>query len=140
MSLKILQGHTQQEHETSHGSMTQTRWAVDGPDGTSLELGGRKFSSVDEGAPMMCNLVCSSMGRHPHITNCRAADGSPCYGADVQHIHERLTPDPDKPKDAITHGLYWRRMGAPIVLLLRLLKLKRYPRLQRLRTHFVFSY
>lgn len=104
-------GHTQQEHETSHGSMTQTRWAVDGPDGTSLELGGRKFSSGDEGAPMMCNLVCSSMGRHIHITNCRAADGGPCYGADVQHIHERLTPDPDKPKDAITHGLYWRRMG-----------------------------
>jgi hypothetical protein len=107
--------------------MTQTRWAVDGPDGTSLELGGRKFSSGDEGAPMMCNLICSSMGRHIHITNCRAADGALCYGADVQHIHERLTPDPDKPKDAITHGLHWRRMGAPIVLLLRLLELKRYP-------------
>ena len=127
MSLKILQGHNQQEHETSHGSMTQTRWTVDGPDGTSLELEGRKFSSGDEGAPMMCNLVCSSMGRHIHITNCRAVDGSPCYGADVQHIHERLTPDPDKPKDAITHGLYWRRMGASIaIVLLRILKLRRY--------------
>jgi len=104
-------GHTQQDHETSHGSMTQTRWTVDGPDGTSLELGGRKFSSNDEGAPMMCNLVCSSIGRHVHIAYCRAADGGPCYGADVQHINERLTPNPDKPKDAISHGLYWRRMG-----------------------------
>ena len=101
--------------------MTQTRWTVDGPDGTSLELGGRRFSSGDEGTPMMCNLVCSSMGRHIHITYCRAADGGPCYGADVQHIQERLKPDPDMLKDAVTHGLYWRRMGAPIVLLLRLL-------------------
>jgi hypothetical protein len=107
--------------------MTQTRWTVDGPDGTSLELGGRKFSSGDEGAPMMCNLVCSSMGRHIHIANCRAADGDPCCGADVQHIHERLAPDPDKPKDAITHGLYWRRMGTLIILLLHLLQFKRYP-------------
>jgi hypothetical protein len=73
---------------------------------------------------MMCNLVCSSMGRHIHISNCRTAGGVICNGADVQHIHEQLTPDPDKPKDAITHGLYWRRIGAPIVLLLRLLELK----------------
>ena len=107
--------------------MTQTRWTVDGPDGTSLELGGRKFSSNDEGAPMMCNLVCSSIGRHVHIANCRAADGTPCYGADVQHINERLMPNPDKPKDAITHGLYWRRMGASNIPLLRPLKLKHYP-------------
>jgi hypothetical protein len=95
--------------------MTRTRWAVDGPDGTSLELGGRKFSSNDEGAPMMCNLGCSSMERHVHITYCRVTDGGPCYGAEVQHINERLTPNPDKPKDAITHKLYWRRMGASTV-------------------------
>ena len=138
LSFNIFQGHTQQEHETRHGSMTQTRWAVDGPDGTSLELGGRKFSSGDEGAPMMCNLVCSAMGRHIHISNCRAADGDPCYGAlgaDLQHINERVAPDPDKPKDAITHGLFWRRMGTQIDLLLRLLTLKQYTRLQRWRVH-----
>ncbi|KAI9443805.1 hypothetical protein H4582DRAFT_1846182 [Lactarius indigo] len=105
-------GHHQQEHETSHGSITRTRWAVDGPDGVSLELGGHKFSS-DEGAPMMCNLVCSSMGRHVHIDYCRAWASEPCDGgAEVQHINTRMTPNPDKPKDAITHGLYWRRMGS----------------------------
>jgi hypothetical protein len=110
-----FQGHTQKEHETSHGSMTHTRWAVDGPDGTSLELAGRKFSSNDEGAPMMCNLVCTSMGRHVHIGYCRAADGGPCDGTEAQHINERMTPDPNKPKDAITHGLFWRRLGALIL-------------------------
>ncbi|KAI9443812.1 hypothetical protein H4582DRAFT_1039790 [Lactarius indigo] len=104
-------GHSQKEHRTSHGSMTQSRWAVDGPDGVSLELGGRKFSSDDEGAPMMCNLVCSSMGRHVHIDYCCAGENGFCDGAEVQHINGRMAPDPDRPKDAITHSLYWRRMG-----------------------------
>ncbi|KAK0489058.1 hypothetical protein IW261DRAFT_1602879 [Armillaria novae-zelandiae] len=50
-------GHVQQEHETSHGSMSKTRWAVDGPAGTSLEINGHTFGSGDDGAPMMCNLA-----------------------------------------------------------------------------------
>jgi hypothetical protein len=98
--------------------MTQTRWAVDGPDGTSLELGGRKFSSNDEGAPMMCNLVCTSMGRHVHIDYCRTEEGGRCDGAEVEHMNERITPDPNKAKDAITHSLHWRRMGTLAVLFL----------------------
>ena len=92
--------------------MTQTRWAVAGPDGTSLEIEGRRFSSNDEGASMLCQFVCKLMGRHVHIANCRSADGGPCYGTDVEHINEKLSPDPDKAKDSITHALYWRRMGA----------------------------
>ena len=92
--------------------MTQTHWAVDGPDGATLELAGRKFSSNDEGAPMMCNLVCSSMGRHVHIDCCRAHGGGPCDSVGVQHINDRILPDPDKPKDAVAHSLYWRRMGS----------------------------
>ena len=92
--------------------MTQTRWAVDGPDGTSLELGGRKYSSNDEGAPMMCNLVCSSLGRHVHVDYCRAGVDGTCDGPDVQHLNGRIFPNPDRQKDWITHGLSWRRMGA----------------------------
>jgi len=92
--------------------MTQTRWAVDGPDGTVLELGGRKFSSNDEGGPMMCSFVCRSMGRHVHIDYCPTEKGGRCPDAEVQHINERITPDPNRPKDAITHRLHWRRMGA----------------------------
>ncbi|KAH9171589.1 hypothetical protein EDB89DRAFT_1906868 [Lactarius sanguifluus] len=74
-------GHSQQEHETSHGSMSQTRWALDESDSddTSVELEGRKFSSNDEGGPMLCNM--------------------------------RISPDPDEAKDWITHALHWRRMG-----------------------------
>jgi hypothetical protein len=119
--------------------MTQTRWAVDGPDGTTFELGGRRFSSNDEGAPMMCNLVCSSMGRHVHIDYCRTEEGSPCDGAlaEVQHISARMIPNPDKLKDAISHGLYWRRMGASNILFLDRQADLRCFRLQRLRGHIL---
>ena len=108
---RLPQGHTQQEHETSHGSMAQTRWAIDGVDETGLDLGGRRFSSNDDGGPMMCNLVCSTMGRHVHIDYCRTEETTPCGGAEIQHIDTRMIPNPDKPKDAVTHSLYWRRMG-----------------------------
>jgi hypothetical protein len=99
--------------------MTQTRWAVDGADETCLELEGRRFSSNDEGGPMMCNLVCSSMGRHVHVDYCRTEENTPCEGAEIQHIETRMVPSPHKPKDAVIHGLYWRRMGTTIISLLR---------------------
>ena len=67
---------------------------------------------------MMCNHVCSSMGRHVHIDYCRIEEGGHCDGTEVQHMNERITPDLNKPKDAITHSLYWRRMGTLTVLLL----------------------
>lgn len=91
--------------------MSKTRWAVDGPDGTILELNGRKFGSEDDGAPMMCNLFCQEMGRHVHLDYCRAEDGAPCDGAELQHIKTRLQPNPDRPKDWISHSLFWRRTG-----------------------------
>ena len=107
----MLQGHLQLEHETSHGSMTQTRWSVDGPDESGIELEGRKFLSDDTGGPMLCNLVCSSMGRHVHIDYCRTRENEPREGAEVEHIKLRMNPNPNRPKDAITHSLHWRRMG-----------------------------
>jgi hypothetical protein len=105
-------GHAEQEHETSHGSMAKTRWTIDGPDGTILELEGRKFASEDEGAPMMCSLVCQEMGRHLHVDYCRTEASKVCEGsAEVQHISTRLTPHPERPKDWVTHSLHWRRLG-----------------------------
>ncbi|KAG6331499.1 hypothetical protein ID866_7590 [Astraeus odoratus] len=105
--------HPQQEHETRHGSMSRTRWTVDGDDDTAvLEIEGRKFSTNDEGAPMMCNLVCQAMGRHTHIDYCRADDEDACVGNDeIHHISKRLRPDPDRPKDYLTHNLFWKRSG-----------------------------
>ncbi|KAI9455080.1 hypothetical protein BJY52DRAFT_1151944 [Lactarius psammicola] len=101
-------GHPQQQHVTSHGSMSKTRWVVDDPDGTGLEIKGRKFSSNDDGAPMLCNLMCKSMGRHVHVDICR---GSGSHNSNTQHITKRISPNPDQAKDWITHDLYWLRMG-----------------------------
>ncbi|KAG1768958.1 hypothetical protein EDD22DRAFT_843764 [Suillus occidentalis] len=105
-------GHPQQEHETRHGSMSSSRWVVDGPDDTGLEVEGRRFSSNDEGTPMMCNLVCQAVGRHVHVDYCRASDTFACRGnTEVQHISKRLMPNPERAKDYVTHNLFWRRAG-----------------------------
>ncbi|KAJ7583106.1 hypothetical protein C8J56DRAFT_1054841 [Mycena floridula] len=82
----------EEEHETSHGSMSETKWAVEGPEETVLELNGRKFGANDEGALMMCNL-------------------DACGSSEIEHIHEHLTPHPNKPKDWISHKLYWSWSG-----------------------------
>ncbi|KAK7025067.1 VWFA domain-containing protein [Favolaschia claudopus] len=103
-------GHPEQEHHTTHGSMSKTSWSVDGPDDTVLELKGRKFASRDEGAPMLCNQFCQDMGRHVHIDYCRrATDDAPCDGAELEHIVGRMAPNPDQPKDWISHSLFWKR-------------------------------
>jgi hypothetical protein len=49
-------GHPQTEHETSHGSMSKTRWAIDG-DTAVIQVQGRKFGANDDGAPMLVRLV-----------------------------------------------------------------------------------
>ncbi|EJF62764.1 hypothetical protein DICSQDRAFT_57253 [Dichomitus squalens LYAD-421 SS1] len=102
-------GHPQQEHETSHGSMSRTKWAVDGVDGTVLEVNGRKFGSNDDGAPMLCSMYCRSMGRHVHVDWCRADDPSKCDGPEHEHIKALMLPKRNKAKDWITHSLYWKR-------------------------------
>ena len=106
-----LIGHPQQEHETSHGSMSKTKWAVDGPDGTALEVGGRKFGTNYVGAPMLCSMYCRSMGRHAHIDWCRSDDPRACAGAELEHISTPMQPHPRREKDWISHSLYWKRTG-----------------------------
>ena len=110
MTHVAVTGHPQPEHSTNHGSMSRTRWVVDGPDGNSLELDGHKFGSNDDGAPMLCNLVCSTMGRHAHIDYCRADDPLACAEPEIDHIKARIEPNPEQPKDWISHALFWRRL------------------------------
>ncbi|KAI0796932.1 hypothetical protein C8Q75DRAFT_796662 [Abortiporus biennis] len=104
-------GHTQQEHDTRHGSMSKTRWAVEGPAGSIIEVDGHKFGATDDGAPMLCSMVCRDMGRHIHIDYCRSTDPQTCSGQDLHHVPSMMHPDPHRPKDFITHALYWRRTG-----------------------------
>lgn len=76
-----------------------------------MELNGRRFGTSDDGAPMMCNLICQSMDRHAHLDYCRTDPKQSCAGSDHEHITTHLAPNPDQPKDWISHKLYWRRSG-----------------------------
>ncbi|KIK55622.1 hypothetical protein GYMLUDRAFT_76385 [Collybiopsis luxurians FD-317 M1] len=106
----LPRGHTQQLHETRHGSMSKTRWTLDDAN-EAVELGGRKFGAGDDGAPMLCNLFCSDMGRHVHVDYCRALPSHPCPPSEgIQHVTHTLHPEPNRPKDWVTHNLHWRRM------------------------------
>lgn len=105
-------GHTQKEHETSHGSMSRVRWSIEGPEDTAFEVSGHKFATNDDGAPMMCNLYCADLGRHVHVDYCRSDNPASCSGAEIQHISARVEPNPERAKDWITHSLHWKRMGA----------------------------
>ncbi|KAG8713471.1 hypothetical protein FRC09_018671 [Ceratobasidium sp. 395] len=90
--------------------MTATKWVVEGSDANPIyELQGRKFGSGDEGAPMLCSLVCAAQGRHAHIDYCR--DPSNCGEPECEHINERMHPQPDRAKDWISHSLSWARSG-----------------------------
>ncbi|KEP47826.1 von willebrand factor type A domain protein [Rhizoctonia solani 123E] len=103
-------GHPQQLHETSHGSMTETQWFIDGPTASaSYELQEHRYGSGDRGSTVLCSMVCSQQGRHVHVDYCRNSSGDDCRGDECQHISERVHPHPDMPKDWISHKLYWAR-------------------------------
>jgi len=93
--------------------MSRAQWAVDGPDGAAIELNGHRFAANDDGAPMMCNMVCKEHeeGRHAHIDFCRSSNALRCRSEGLLHIHQRLSPEPDIPKDYISHKLHWTRSG-----------------------------
>jgi hypothetical protein len=93
--------------------MTATRWVVDGAEGPIVEHEGHRFSGNDDGAPMMCSLVCQGFGRHAHVDYCRTTSGA-CVistSGDGQHSSTHMQPNLAHPKDWITHNLHWRRMG-----------------------------
>jgi hypothetical protein len=88
--------------------MQQTEWIVDGDDNTALDLEGRKYATGDSGAPMLCSLLCKTMGRHVHVAPCRAEIGEECQEDGVEHI---LQPNAQEEYDWITHRLFWARSG-----------------------------
>ncbi|KIP12766.1 hypothetical protein PHLGIDRAFT_113364 [Phlebiopsis gigantea 11061_1 CR5-6] len=107
----VVYHHTQLEHETSHGSMSRTRWAVEGSDDPVVVVNGRKFGANDDGAPLLCSMICKEQGRHVHIDWCQTQQDEVCSGAGFQHIDTLIQPQPTRAKDFVAHDLYWRRTG-----------------------------
>ena len=102
--------HSQREHATSHGSMSNSVWFVHGENNGTVEVEGRKYAAGNSGAPMLCSLVCNSLGRHIHIGTCRStSDHGVCGGGPgVQHIND---PDSSQREDLISHRVFWERSG-----------------------------
>jgi len=90
--------------------MSNAFWSVHGESNGTVEVEGRKYSDGDSGAPMLCSLVCKSLGRHIHIDACRSADENGACGGSpgIQHIND---PDGNKKEDLISHRVFWERSG-----------------------------
>jgi hypothetical protein len=86
--------------------MSQTVWVVEGDDDATLEVEGHKYATGDNGAPMLCSMLCKALGRHVHIDACRPDDDGNCVGVGIQHINR-----PHSTQDWITHRLFWARSG-----------------------------
>ncbi|GBB83175.1 hypothetical protein RclHR1_00010057 [Rhizophagus clarus] len=100
-------GHAQ-DHDTKHGNMTQTEFT--GED-NEFEYAGYKLRAGDQGIFVLCNLFCKDLGRHRHIDYCHNEENCKFENQNIQHIHEKVSPNPDKPKDFVSHKLYWERTG-----------------------------
>lgn len=103
-------GHPQREHETAHGSMQKAIWSIEGSEGSTIEMEGHRFGAQESGAPQLCFMVCKHLGRHAHVDLCRNSPAY-CQEADSEHALERILPEPDVPKDWVSHRLHWARMG-----------------------------
>ncbi|CAB5351465.1 unnamed protein product [Rhizophagus irregularis] len=99
-------GHAQ-IHDTRHGNMTQTE--LD----NEFDYAGHRLRVGDQGTFVLCNLHCKNLGRHRHIDYCKNEKNckSGNQGQDIRHINEKVQPNPEKPKDFISHKLFWERTG-----------------------------
>ncbi|KAG8729622.1 hypothetical protein FRC11_008340, partial [Ceratobasidium sp. 423] len=109
-------GHPQKLHSTNHGSMVETKWIVESKKDASgktvdgdYKLENHKYGSGDEGAAMFCHMMCTKQGRHAHVDFC--LDPNNHTTPACEHIPTRMQPEPDKPKDWISHATYWERTG-----------------------------
>ncbi|KAG8834731.1 hypothetical protein FRC17_007455 [Serendipita sp. 399] len=101
-------GHPDDEHRTQHGSMENSEWLIEGSEDAILELQGRIYGTGDSGAPMLCSMVCKSLGRHVHISRCRAEDAESCNDPDVEHVEQKNAL---VEYDWISHKTFWARSG-----------------------------
>ncbi|GBB85151.1 hypothetical protein RclHR1_11700001 [Rhizophagus clarus] len=101
-------GHPQIIHETKHGSMSQTEFTGEDDE---FEYAKYNLRVGDQGIFVLCNLFCKELGRHRHIDYCKNVKNCELgdQGRDIEHIEAKVSPNPDQPKDFISHKLFWER-------------------------------
>jgi hypothetical protein len=91
--------------------MKHTTWIIEKDKEAIIE--GRRYTTGDEGSAVLCNFVCSKIGRHVHVDRCRAPPGE-CGGEEeIEHIVEAAGRRGREVSDCdwVTHRLYWDRIG-----------------------------
>ncbi|KIO18759.1 hypothetical protein M407DRAFT_31571 [Tulasnella calospora MUT 4182] len=106
----ICASHAQIEHDTAHGSMQKTVWAIEESGDSTINTEIHRFRAKESGVSQLCSMYCRPFGRHAHIDFCRNDPGY-CQEAESEHSRERILPDADFPKDWISHRLFWVRTG-----------------------------
>ncbi|XP_075241109.1 uncharacterized protein LOC142336283 [Convolutriloba macropyga] len=100
-------------HHARHGNMRKCFFIANEDD---IQVGSHKYKVGEPAVAEMCHIFCNSLGRgHPHIVECDSLDPTLCaYIAKEdgrRHETTKYHPNPDIPKDEITHDAYWTLIG-----------------------------
>ncbi|XP_075241104.1 uncharacterized protein LOC142336282 [Convolutriloba macropyga] len=76
----------------------------------------RKYIVGEHAKAEICHVLCTALGRgHIHLVECDSVDPSACvYSAKNdgrRHQTSKYYPNPEMPKDEITHDAYWALVG-----------------------------
>ena len=100
-------------HHARHGNMRKCFFVATEDD---IQVGTHKYKVGEPAVAEMCHIFCNTLGRgHIHIVECDSEDPTACvYSAkDDRRRHEstKYQPNPEVPKDEITHEAYWASIG-----------------------------
>ena len=100
-------------HHAHHGNMRKCFFVANQD---NIEVGNHKYKVGEQAVAEMCHIFCNTLGRgHSHIVECDSEDPNHCvYSAKEdgrRHQTMRYQPNPDIPKDELTHDSYWALIG-----------------------------
>ena len=100
-------------HHAHHGNMRKCFFVANQD---NIEVGNHKYKVGEQAVAEMCHIFCNTLGRgHSHIVECDSEDPKSCmYSAKEdgrRHETMRYQPNPDIPKDELTHDSYWASIG-----------------------------
>ena len=100
-------------HHARHGNMRRCFFVANEDD---IQIGDHKYKVGEPAVAEMCHMFCNTLGRgHIHIVECDSEDPTACiYSASSdgrRHETTEYQPNPEIPKDEITHEAYWTLIG-----------------------------
>ena len=100
-------------HHARHGNMRRCFFVANEDD---IQIGDHKYKVGEPTVAEMCHIFCNTLGRgHIHIVECDSEDPTACvYSASSdgrRHETTEYQPNPEIPKDEITHEAYWTLIG-----------------------------